>query len=81
MEQLWNDMIRSTSIAGGVDRRQIALNALARVGEECVIVSEKSGGTDVACKVTPRNRQRQLSSVAMTSYSDIQVDKTKTRED
>lgn len=46
-----------------------------------MIVSEKSGGTDVACKVTPRNRQRQLSSVAMTSYSDIQVDKTKTRED
>jgi hypothetical protein len=27
-------MIRSTSIAGGVDGRQIALNALARVGEE-----------------------------------------------
>jgi hypothetical protein len=46
-----------------------------------VIVSEKSGGTDVACKGTPRIRQRQLSSVVMTSNSDIQVDKTKTRED
>jgi len=39
---------------------------VARVGEECVIVSERSGDTDVTREVAPHIRQRQLSSAVIT---------------